>query len=188
MSAADISPLMVQRLRAHAGEMGLEIAAEVMDLRDPGGVEIEGVDAVFCMGNTLAHAADRDDLGLILRGFYRRLRPGGSLFLQILNYEKILSEANVIQSIREQDGVFYIRFYEYGAERIRFHLLRLSGSGSEVNHSLNSVALTPFRHNEIRESLEEAGFVDVRAFGDMTLQPYSSRRSQDLFLLAGRSS
>ncbi|MGB5874491.1 MAG: methyltransferase domain-containing protein, partial [Bacteroidota bacterium] len=187
VSAVDISPLMVQRLRAHANDMGLAIAAEVLDLRDPGGAATKGVDAVFCMGNTLAHAADRDDLGVILRGFHRRLRPGGSLCLQILNYERILSEANVIQSIREQDGVFYVRFYEYGAERIRFHLLRLSRSGLEVTHSLNSVSLTPFLHDEIKELLGEAGFVNVRVFGDMALQPYSSSTSRDLVVLAGRS-
>jgi glycine/sarcosine N-methyltransferase len=187
VSAVDISPLMVERLRAHANEMGLDIAAEVHDLRSLSGAAAEGVDAVFCMGNTLAHAADRDDLGVILRGFHRRLRPGGSLCLQILNYEKILSAADVIQSIREQDGVFYVRLYEYGAERIRFHLLRLSGSGSEVSHSLNSVTLTPFLHDEIKNSLGEAGFVNVRMFGDMMLQPYASRSSQDLVVLAGRS-
>jgi hypothetical protein len=77
--------------------------------------------------------------------------------------------------------------YEYGAERIRFHLLRLSGSGSEVSHSLNSVTLTPFLHDEIKNSLGEAGFVNVRMFGDMMLQPYASRSSQDLVVLAGRS-
>jgi len=183
VSAVDLSPLMIRRLRAHAHAMGLTIAADVMDLRDLGGVATGSADAVFCMGNTLAHAADRADLQVILEGFFRTLRTGGVLFLQILNYEKILSDASFIQNIREEDGVFYIRFYEYHAGRIRFHLLRLSGRGSGIRHSLNSVTLTPFLPGEVTGTLGEAGFVNVKTFGDIAMHPYEAGASQDLVLL-----
>jgi 2-polyprenyl-3-methyl-5-hydroxy-6-metoxy-1,4-benzoquinol methylase len=181
--AVDVSPLMIERLQAHAAEMNLEVQAEVLDLRD---LDSSGVDAVFCMGNTLAHASDLQDLESILRGFARTLRPGGLLFLQILNYQKILAEASLIQNIKEEKGHFYVRFYEYGTERIRFHLLRLSGKGSDITHTLSSVTLTPFVPDEIERSLKAAGFVNPSRFGDIALHPYAADVSHDLVVMAER--
>ena len=186
VTAVDISPRMVHHLQEHARTMNLSVRSEALDLRDLDETLTGNVDAVFCMGNTLAHAEDPADLRFILNRLMSLLRPGGILLLQTLNYEKILSEQKLIQHVKEQEGVFYVRFYEYAGNRIRFHILRLSRTGTEVTHSLRSVTLTPFRMDDLIESAAHVGFVKIERYGDIALSPYASDRSQDAVVLASK--
>jgi 2-polyprenyl-3-methyl-5-hydroxy-6-metoxy-1,4-benzoquinol methylase len=183
VTAVDISPRMIYRLQEHARRMNLSVHSEALNLRDLDETLTGNMDAVFCMGNTLAHAEDPADLTIILNRFVNLLRPGGILLLQTLNYEKILSEAKLIQNVKEQGGVFYVRFYEYAGSRIRFHILRLSRSGTEATHSLRSVTLTPFRMKDLTDSAAHAGFVKIQTYGDIAFNPYSSDGSRDAVVL-----
>jgi SAM-dependent methyltransferase len=81
--ASDLSPEMVARTRALAAEYGVDVHARVCAWEDlePGG----DFDTVFCVGNSLAHAADRRRA---LRAMAGTLRAGGTLVLTSRNWER----------------------------------------------------------------------------------------------------
>ncbi len=83
VEATDLSPSMIERTRALAAARGAEVAARVCAWEDLAGEP--RFDAVFCIGNSLAHARDRGNALAAMAGV---LKPGGLLVLTSRNWER----------------------------------------------------------------------------------------------------
>jgi hypothetical protein len=112
------------------------------------------------------------------------LNPGGILFLQFLNYERILAERPRILSAKEAGGVTWIRFYDYEEDQIRFNILRLAGKGGDIEQHLQSTLLRPVRMAELVKVLHDAGFSGERLFGSIAMEEFHPASSNDLVVLA----
>jgi len=186
VTAIDVSPEMIRLLEGHAKEMGLTVRAIESSFLSLPSVVHEKYDALFCMGNSLAHVLTRSELSDTLRSFARVLKPGGILFLQNLNYDRILAHRESIQSVKESNGVTYVRYYEYKAETIRFNILKLKKENTDIRHELNTVDLRPIVEHELLELLTGTGFGDVRTFGGIAMEEFQPQTSKDLVVLATR--
>lgn len=83
VEGADVSPAMIARCRSRFGE-GERLRWTVRSfetLSNSSG----GFDAVVCLGNSLALAADMGAMRRAVRSMIARLRPGGFCVLQVLN-------------------------------------------------------------------------------------------------------
>jgi len=138
------------------------------------------------MGNTLAHLLTRTALEETLRGFAALIRPGGVLFLQVLNYDGILSRRERVQNVREENGVTFVRFYDFEEPLLRFNILRLEKKGTEIRPRLSSIELRPVLRAELEELLASAGFGDRKVSGDITMKKFNPATSSDLVVLAVR--
>jgi SAM-dependent methyltransferase len=102
VEASDLSPEMVARTRALAAEHGVDVRARVCAWEDlPRGARF---DAVFCVGNALAHARDRR---AALAGMAGVLNPGGTLVLTSRNWEReraLGSRLEVAERVTERGG------------------------------------------------------------------------------------
>lgn len=185
VTAVDVSPEMLARVSGAARAAKLDIAVLRSSLLELPAKTATPVDAVVCMGNTLAHLLTRAALEETLRGFASILRPGGMLFLQVLNYDSILSRRERIQNVREEQGVTFVRFYDFGEELLRFNILRLERKGELILPQLSSIDLRPVLRDELDGLLASAGFVDRRTYGDISMQPFEAS-SRDLLVLAAR--
>lgn len=188
VTAVDVSPIMIEGLRKHSSALGYPIKAVVAGFSDLPGLLKLPADAVFCMGNTLAHMLSREQLCESLGAFHTLLKPGGILFAQTLNYDRILATREKIQSVKEIGGTTFIRYYEYHAENILFTILKLTRDAAGVHHAVQSVELRPVLTKEIVPMLEDAGLVDVRLFGGITMEQFDPSESKDLVLIARKAS
>jgi glycine/sarcosine N-methyltransferase len=187
VTAVDLSTEMLNRLEQAAAAGKTDITTVQSDLRELSSRLSGTFDALVCMGNTLAHIPDRAALDQTLRGFAARVKSGGVVLIQLLNYAKILARRERIQSVREDQGNTFIRFYDFEEHRIRFNILRLERSGGETVPSLSSVDLHPVLLPELVEALGRAGFVWREAYGDVAMSPFDPSSSPDLILLALRA-
>jgi hypothetical protein len=178
---------MIEGLRRHSSALGYPIQALVAGFSDLPRLLNVPSDAVFCMGNTLAHLLSREQLRASLEAFHALLKPGGVLFAQTLNYDRILATREKIQSVKEIDGTTFIRSYEYHAENILFTILKLTRDAAGVHHAAQSVELRPVLTKEIVPMLEDAGFVDVQLFGGITMEQFDPPESKDLVLIARKA-
>src|SRR6059058_2803504 len=92
VTACDASPAMVERTQALARTHGVEVSARVCrwdQLPDQGWQD--RFDAVFCVGNSLAHAVGRSGRRAAIDGMAVVLRTGGVLALTSRNWEQIRS-------------------------------------------------------------------------------------------------
>jgi SAM-dependent methyltransferase len=81
--ATDISPAMVERTRELSAQHGVTMRASVRAWEDLTGDP--RFDAVFCVGNSLAHAEDRVAALTAMAGV---LKPGGLLVITSRNWER----------------------------------------------------------------------------------------------------
>jgi glycine/sarcosine N-methyltransferase len=186
VTAVDVSGEMLNLLRAHAKDMGLTVRVLQSSFQSLAKKLHPGTDAVFCLGNSLSHLLTPADLADSVRNFAELLRPGGILFVQILNYERILSSRARVQSVKEEGGSVYVRFYDFGGELLGFNILTLRKTGGGFAPELQSVALRPLRNRDIVAALEAGGFEDIRSFGSIAMEDYNPAESKDLVILARR--
>ncbi len=183
VTALDLSSSMIAALRAHADEEKLKITTAVGSFDDLPVLVRHPQDAVFSMGNTLAHIADAAALASTLTAFRQVLRPGGIMVLQLLNYKRILSARERVLADKTENGIRFVRWYAYEGSRIRFNITveRVDGSAPAETRS---VALTPFTDDELCAATRQAGFGDIHTHGSIAFEPYEEERSRDAVILA----
>lgn len=183
VTAVDLSPAMIAALRAHAAEERLKIAAVVGSFDQLPALVSAPQDAVLSMGNTLAHMPDAAALESTLVAFRQVLRPGGILLLQLLNYTRILASRERVLADKTENGIRFVRWYDYEGPRIRFNITVEHADGS-VPSETRTVELTPFTDDELRAAARYAGFGDVHTHGSIAFEPYDPERSRDVVILA----
>ena len=183
VTAVDLSPRMLSVLSDHAVAMGLSVRTVIGDLAELPAHVSSPVDAVFTLGNTLAHYLTPEALAGVLQAFRKVLRPGGILVSQILNYRKILISREHVFSTKEADGFRFTRQYDYGETQIRFTVTREDLSG-RVPPEVVSVDLYPFLETEFVTVLGAAGFTGVQMYGGISMEPYDAGTSKDLIVIA----
>lgn len=112
------------------------------------------------------------------------MKPHGILFARTLNYERILANQDRVQSSKESGNKTFVRFYDYDEHGILFNILTLEREGSGVAEKLESIRLRPVLREELESILSEAGFLDVKAFGGISMEPFESATSKDLVIVA----
>jgi 2-polyprenyl-3-methyl-5-hydroxy-6-metoxy-1,4-benzoquinol methylase len=187
VTAVDVSQIMLERLALHAKQMGETIEAVKSSFQDlPKNIQ-KKFDAIFSLGNSLTHLPTQEDLLQALSNFSSLLKPRGVIFLQNLNYDRIVAQHERVQSVKEEDGVTFVRFYDYENDRIRFNILKLKRQANGIEPELNSIEIRPILKDDLFALLEQAGFVDVKPFGAISMEEYHPEASQNLVVLAAKA-
>jgi SAM-dependent methyltransferase len=166
--ATDASPAMVERTRALAARAAVGLQAEVCAWED---LAARGwaarFDAVFCVGNSLTHAAGGDARRRALRSMAGVLRAGGLLVLTSRNWELLLDPPPgiaVAERVLERDGRrgLVIRDWHVpdtwaARHRLDVAVALLSPEGDAVETHAELLHFWPFTYAELREELEAAG-------------------------------
>jgi SAM-dependent methyltransferase len=176
--ATDASPGMVQRTASLARDHGVDVATftcrweELSPERIP-----EPFDAVFCVGNSLTHAAGRDARRAALGAMASVLRDGGLLVLTSRNWVRRrrqgsgLEIADELVERRNQPGLVIYSWTMPPAWDEAHHLdvavARLDPSG-KVTTDAERLTFWPFTHTDLDDDLRSRG-----------LTPESSTYSED---------
>jgi glycine/sarcosine N-methyltransferase len=184
VAATDISEHMLHATRENAKRKGVQVETIHTSFMDIEKNVKKTYDAVFCLGNSLSHIMEEKELLASLKGFHKVLNSGGQLFLQILNYDRIMKNRERIQNVKEVNGKIFIRFYDYSEKILLFNILTIQKQESAMKHSLHSVEIFPWRSAYLRRTLKDAGYSNVQLFGSMKLDAYDEISSKDLVVLA----
>ena len=186
VTAIDLSSEMLKCTRNHARKMKVKVTTVQSSFENLSTKIRHKVDAVFCMGNSLSHLLSKQNLRQAINNFAAVLRQGGILFLQNLNYDRILAQRDRIQSIKATDNKIFVRFYDYEADRIQFNILTIRKEEGALHHQLSSVLLRPLFSDSLIDLLREKEFNKIRIYGNIEMEPYNSEKSHDLIILAHR--
>ncbi len=184
VTAVDISKNMLDRLKVHARDTHVKIEVLESSFQELPVLLHRTYDAVFCLGNSLPHLLTQHELVQTLKNFSAALNPGGLLLLQQLNYDRILAKKERIQSVKESDGVTFIRFYDFHKASVVFNILTLKKEKGQTRHELESTALRPILKDDLLHAMKTAGFSDIRLHGSIALDDYRELDSKDLVVLA----
>lgn len=141
-------------------------------------------DLIFCIGNSLVHLNNNDEICIFLKKCANNLNPGGNLILQIVNYDRVL--AKDVKSLplikNEEVDLTFERYYDYISDihKINFRtILKVDGMTLE-----NNVLLHPIKSEELIALLEKAGFINIKTFGNFKKDEYDPMNSVPLVIVA----
>jgi glycine/sarcosine N-methyltransferase len=193
-AGADLSAAMIERARANAAASGArvdwraagfgELAAAFQTSRQP-------FDALLCLGNSLPHLLNPEDLRAALADFAACLRPGGLLLVQNRNFDAVMAGRErwmEPQAHREGEREWiFLRFYDYDPDgRITFNIvtLRREGAAEAWQQQVVSTRLYPLRQHELETALSESGFTQVTPYGGLDGSPFNPASSGNLVITA----
>jgi glycine/sarcosine N-methyltransferase len=179
VTAMDVSQKMLDQCGAQMRDAGMDVRMLRAGFLDIPASYSGLFDGVFCMGNSLPHLSGDEELSLALKRFYDVLRPGGMLFLQILNYDRILMRHDPPPTVRENGGTTYTRYTTFSGDELLFHIRTQRRRNGEEETSLQTVRLYPIRPARLVQLLDETGFGNIRLFGNISLEPFDPSESND---------
>lgn len=170
VTGIDLDPALLAQARARTGPGRPTQEPPVFRLGDmtalAKAVPERDFDLVTCVGNTLVHLPSLGAIGGFLRQAHDRLRPGGALVMQIINYDRVLRGRPPGLPPIVNRKIHFDRLYKYDEEpgRIAFHTtLRVKADGTTLH---NRVLLFPVTRGDLLDLVREAGFVRPACFAD----------------------
>ena len=167
----DVSAEMLRRARVNAGAYSSARFVEG-DFVTPALYNSGAVDAIFCLGNSLAHIESDGELAHTFSHWRGALRGGGRAIVQLLNYERILADRERVVAVRSDAGTTIVRFYDFTEPRLTFNILTIDATAQPIRHTLHTTLLTPFTVSQLREAAAAAGFAAVKIFSSLALDAW----------------
>lgn len=174
---ADNSQAMLAQARINAkehGEKGIRfVQADFVNLT----AVVRGrFDAVVCLGNSLPHLVEDQDIIKALKEFYSLLRTDGLLIMQIVHFDHYLDSSEsavaVTEGIRDGRPVTFRRHYEFKGTKVIFHVSVYDRESRELLETFSS-PLNAIRKELLETFMEKVGFANIQFYHDLGLKPLS---------------
>lgn len=189
----DLSKGMVERARENAAAVHLDIQFEQVGfgmLAPMFGEEKFG--AVLCLGNSLPHILNKQNLVDTLLDFGKVLKQGGLLLVQNRNFDVVKARQDRwMEPQAHQKGMeqwLFFRFYDFLPDgTIDFNIITFyqKECGSWMQ-SITTTRLYPWLKDEITHLLQETGFAKIRFYGDLAGSSYRKSSSGNLVMTANK--
>jgi ubiquinone/menaquinone biosynthesis C-methylase UbiE len=155
-----------------SGVKGIKLhKGDLLNIRD---VVKSRFDSVLCLGNSLPHITDDEQIVATLGQFREALKPSGLLLLQMVHFDYYLDSAEsavaVNEGVRKGRPVTFRRHYEFKGTKVIFHVSIYDGNSRDLLETY-STPLNAVRRELLENFLEKAGFTGVQFFKDVSLKP-----------------
>lgn len=130
-------------------------------------------DGILCFGNTLVHLASQDDIRHLCIKAHALLKPAGLFIVQILNYDRILADRITQLPVLQTPEARLERRYEWKEGRMHF---RTDLHVKHMHEALKGdTVLYPLGSDDLTTILGNAGFKDIKLYGDFEGHPYTDQ-------------
>ncbi|WP_439182334.1 class I SAM-dependent methyltransferase [Carboxylicivirga taeanensis] len=120
-----------------------------------------GFEAVLCFGNTLVHLNALEEVEAMVQQSAHRLKAGGKLLLQLVNYDRVVGERVVSLPTIQTDDYAFVRNYTHRTDgKIDFSTV-LKTPGSIVENTVPLLALA----RQPLEAILNKYFSEVQCWG-----------------------
>lgn len=186
----DNSPGMLEQARRNAKEHGAKglrfIEASLTSLPEV----VKGrYEAIVCLGNSLPHLVDDQDIVKALSDFYSILRTGGILIMQIVHFDHYLDSAEsavaVVDGFRYGKPVTFRRHYEFKGTKVIFHVSVYERDSRDLLENY-STPINAIRRELLETFMEKVGFGDIQFYSDLAMNPLT-QGAKSLVTLAQRT-
>lgn len=193
MSAADISPQMVEKARLNASASGVNVKVKTAgfgSLAETFGKA--SFDAILCMGNSLPHLLSKEAVEAALQDFAACLRPGGWLLIQNRNFDAVVNGHQrwmepQSHSEGENEWVFFLYYDFLPNGLIDFNeITSKKDAQGQRTTSIGTTQLRPQLQKELTTLLADSGFDSIRSFGSMQGDLFIPLSSGNLILTANK--
>lgn len=138
-------------------------------------------DTIYCIGNSLVHLSSLNEIRDLLRKTYARLKTGGTVIIQVINYDRILEKRitslpTIINREDPNEQVEFTRDYTIvNSHKVLFKTrLTVYQENVPVQEITGEVPLYPLSSEDLNLALEDAGFKQIRFYGSFKEEAYQN--------------
>ena len=182
VTAFDPSPEMIKLTEANANRLKVDIETNNCHAHKIPAKFNNKFELVVSLGNTFANISEKD-FNKSLKRCFDILKPKGTLIIQMLNYERILSVKQRIVSITEGTSKYFIRFYDFKNEKIIFNILTFNKSNPK-EHTITSTRVYPHSRNRFLAQLKTLGFNNILFYSNLKKSLFEKKEAVDLVVIA----
>jgi len=178
--AADPSAGMIEQAKRNAAASSVDkqisfLQAGFLDLARMVDTE-NGLDAIVTKGDAFPHLTDDLEIEETLNGFYRLLRPGGTILIGMTDFEPLIKERprfvpDRVHDPEDNEGnqiiVFEVWDWDDGPPLIvTINHFIVTGHGDQYDAACYPIKMRALTADEVQVVLLEAGFEDIQAIYD----------------------
>ena len=158
--SVDGSAAMLAKAFDNGRKRGLILKTVQADWRELNRCVHGKYDAIICLGNSFTHLHDEQDRRKTLAEFYAALRHDGILILDQRNYDAMLDH-----------GFTSTHKYYYCGDQVTAEPVYIDDGLARFKYTFPNgcdytLNMFPLRRNYVQRLIREAGFDDVRTYGD----------------------
>lgn len=176
VSATDIDEEMVRIAKKRSIEQNAIIKVFQADMLQIGEIAKERYNCIFCVGNSIVHVGNREEVSRVVLQMKGLLEEDGSLILQIINFDRVFKKGiTSLPTITNSEmKLEFHRNYRLDEQTglINFDTVLLIGKDGKGVRYENSIKLFPLLFLELKNILENAGFKKLKFFGGFDMEPY----------------
>ena len=159
VTGIDISTSMIEYAKDKAFRESVKVDFHVDDMLNLSSYDT--YEGIICIGNSLVHLnTDVEVLEAVMK-MYRALKKGGTVVIQVINYDLILEKKLPGLSTVTNEQYSFYRNYEYDGSKIHFKTRLTDGLRVFVDETL----LLPLKHQTLIGFLQKVGFSEVNTVG-----------------------
>ncbi|WP_379135941.1 class I SAM-dependent methyltransferase [Paenibacillus sp. sgz500958] len=180
LTATEPEHSIVTRIKEKATSDGLDIQVIPNSMQQISQIN-ETFDGIYCIGNTLPHLDNFNEIRTFLQAAYDKLKEQGALVIQTVNFEKVLLQQNFSFPIIQKDNFTFTRQYELQDDKILFTAVLEVPSDTYSN----TLPLYPVTKHQLQNELQKCGFHSLSIYGDYSKSPFSTE-SPGLVIIANK--
>lgn len=184
VTAIDLDYAMVEGLRKKAANDNLDIKALQGNMLELKNKVSTGYDLAFCIGNSLVHLEGEEEIEKFFKEMKCILKEDGKLVIQIINYDRVLSQnITSLPNIENHEvRLEFKRIYNYNENLNKvFFKTILKVDGKEIE---NEIPLYPLMAEDMEKLLKKAGFNELKLYGDFKESEFNRENSYALVVVA----
>ncbi|MGA7410404.1 MAG: class I SAM-dependent methyltransferase [Bryobacteraceae bacterium] len=169
VSGSDGSPGMIEQASLAVKNAGADVPLKCCTWQDLPAHFTDPFDLVFCLGNSIGHTRNGEEMFRSVQGIRAVLRSGGKLVIQSLNWDQIRKEKTRLTHFqwRERAGrrclpIYVWNFPERFEDAHTIEVLLVFDFGGTVSLRSYPIVYYPFRVEELIERLRCAGFTNIQ--------------------------
>jgi SAM-dependent methyltransferase len=168
VTGVDRSQFMLEKARARAGAVGVEVEWVSSDMRDF--VRPQSYDLALSLFTSFGYYEAAEDNARVLENVRRSLRPGGKLAMDTMNKERLakIHEPASCSEGPDSQLMFERRRILPGWERMETTYYAMA----EGRYEAFPIALWLYSATELRALLHAAGFSEVAVYGSYAGAPF----------------
>jgi ubiquinone/menaquinone biosynthesis C-methylase UbiE len=167
VTGVDRTRFLLNKARRRARSARAKVEFVRSDMRDF--MRPDTYKMALCLWTSFGYFDNKDDDRRALRNMFESLKPGGACIIDVFGKERIAKILQPTTSTRSPDGTLMIQLHEIFDDwtRIRNEWILIKG---------NRVRRFKFHHTlysgqELRDLLRQAGFAEVKLYGDWMASP-----------------
>jgi SAM-dependent methyltransferase len=187
VTGLDGSQSMLNVLKEKAKEANVKPCVLRKDMRDMDFAS--EFDAIICMNTVFLYLLKDEDIFQAFSAFHKALKPGGAAIIDIMNFLSLLGRYKEdIVKIYSKDGVKIERAVKHSVEDVpaiwNHHEFGVIEDSGETITYLELHRFRMLNYNEMCRFLNEAGFNEIRCFGEFTAREEVKTNSKRLIFVA----